>query len=125
MQLVSKQFGELRFSAMGLIMKKVEFVVVTVYLWHTEGFTERNNAILFSVQYFMKLIKLPVIIVGDFNITYETFENSDWCRRLGVVMRHPGVNSTTLLSNNRVIDFVLHSQILDELILDVLSLIHI
>ena len=67
----------------------------------------------------MKLSKLPVITVGDFNITYETFANSGWCERLGVVMKHPGVSSTTLLSNDRVIDFVLYPNILDELVSDV------
>ena len=115
LDVIIKYYGILRFSAMILSMQGVEFVFATVYLWHTEGFTERNITILYQLQYIQRLTKLPIIIAGDFNIPYQSFAESGWCERLNVRMVHPGVKSTTLLSNNRVIDFVLISPILDHL----------
>jgi hypothetical protein len=43
---ISGHYGTLRFAAMILTLKGVEFLIVTLYLWHTEGFTDRNIKIL-------------------------------------------------------------------------------
>lgn len=110
---ISKHYGTLRFAAMILTVKKVDVLVVTLYLWHTEGFTERNQIILSQIQMLKYLLKIPMIVAADFNITFEKFSESGWCERLKVRMVHPGISSTTKLSTNRVIDFVLISLELD------------
>jgi hypothetical protein len=51
------------------------------------------------------LSNLPIIALGDFNIPFKVFQESDWPTRLNVKMIHPGVETTTSQSLNRVIDY--------------------
>jgi len=115
---ISNHYGILRFASMIINIKGVELLLITLYLWHTEGFTERNHVILYQIQYLKVLLGLPAFIIGDFNITFEKFKESGWCERLNVRMLHPGADSTTCKSTNRAIDFSLISLEIDPMFRD-------
>ena len=58
-----------------LTLKGVEFIILTVYLWHTEGFTDRNIKILYQISMLKYLSNLPIIALGDFNIPFKVSRN--------------------------------------------------
>ena len=59
-------------------------VVMSVYLWHTEGMTRRNRSILDRAGQQIKMFKGPWLIAGDLNMTPEHFEADagDWLRKV-------------------------------------------
>ena len=101
---------EPRFAARIVVMQKIEIMLVSVYLWVSEGFSEKNIKILKQIKMLGKLTNKPYIILGDFNIDYTEFVRSEWLDLMDVDPLHPKVNSTTTMSDCRVIDFALISR---------------
>ena len=50
----------LHFSARILKLHKLQVLLVAVYLWTSEGFSDRNNNGLFSTLYLKEILKLPI-----------------------------------------------------------------
>ena len=46
---IQNEFGELRFAAKIIIFHNFELLCVTVYLWCSEGLSNRNNNILYQI----------------------------------------------------------------------------
>jgi hypothetical protein len=99
------QFGPLHFAAKIVILTKVQVLFVSVYLWDSEGLSERNNTILQTIGLMSRYLKLPMIGFGDFNVAFDDFAKSGWCERLQVSLIHPRVPTTLSTTSNRVIDF--------------------
>ena len=59
---------------------------------------------------------MPLICIGDFNLTIHEFNDSIWPDRLKVKTLCPDVSSTLMSTSNRIIDFVLVSKYAEELI---------
>ncbi len=102
---IIKEYGELRFATRIIEFHNVDILVVTLYLWVTEGLSVRNNMILYQTRMLKHLLSLPFFTIGDFNITFEQFVESGWAERFKAKMLHPGTPTTTTASTNRVIDF--------------------
>ena len=71
----------LRFAAKNVKFHSLNLLLVSVYLWCSEGFSERNNVILQQIQMLKMIAGLPLLCIGDFNLTYEEFDKSGWCAR--------------------------------------------
>ena len=106
---MTDQFGPIRFSCKIIKFHKVDVLLVSVYLWCSEGFSVRNNLILHQINIIRNMLKIPMLCIGDFNIPYEEFAESGWINRLQVKMLHPGVTTTLKTTSNRIIDFGLAS----------------
>ena len=53
----------------------------SVYFWHSEGWTPRNEAIVGAVLKRVRTTKHPWLIVCDANMSVEEFEKSFWFRK--------------------------------------------
>jgi len=95
----------LRFAARVVHFKHVQVLMVSLYLWDSEGFSERNNIILVQIKMLKDLLSLPILCVGDFNIKFEDFEASEWPQKMGVDMIHPKMPTTLSSTSDRVIDY--------------------
>ena len=91
LEIVASHFDTmLRFAARIFHFAGVDIVIIYVYLWCSEGFSDRNEAILYQIQMLITLLKLPFLIVGDLNIPIAGFAESGWVERLGAELLHPG-----------------------------------
>ena len=108
-----EQLGKLRFAHKIVSFQSVEVLCVCVYLWHSEGLSERNNNILKQIYIIKNMLKLPILCLGDFNLTYDDFLASGWPQKLRVKMINPPVETTTSASRNRKIDFCFISMEID------------
>ena len=73
-------------------------MIVSIYLWHSEGLTKRNWAILYSAVEAAKRYGGPFMIAGDFNMTPESLAmQHEFLRKAGVVVR--ASNSVTCTGN--------------------------
>ena len=97
----------IRFTSRIVVFKQLELLCITIYLWDSEGFTDRNITLLRQLKMLIDLVGLPWFCVGDFNITFEQFRDSQWPDYLKCKMIHPNMKSTTSQSNDRVIDFAI------------------
>ena len=55
---------------------RLRILLVVVYLYHSEGLSERNQALLASVELLSRTVGLPTMIGGDFNLTREEVASS-------------------------------------------------
>ena len=101
---------ELRFSARIVAFKQSDIIIINAYLWVSEGFSERNQIILRSIHMLAKILKLPWVAVGDWNIPFEEFQKSEWCSFLECDAIDPLVKTTTSMSLKRAIDYALISK---------------
>ena len=109
LDLMDSKFEKRRFAARIISFQSVNVLVIAVYLWCSEGFSERNQSILNQILILKKLLKLPFICFGDFNITFEEFQQSEWPTTFRARMIHPKVKSTISTHSERAIDFGLIS----------------
>ena len=105
----------LRFAARTIRFKGLEVLLITVYLWDSEGLTPRNTQILQQIKMLVSLTGLPFICVGDFNIHCDEFSQSEWPEFLSCEVIHPG-GTTISSAEDRPIDFVLVSYSISKLI---------
>ena len=103
------KLGVLRFACKITIVHDVEIICTTIYLWDSEGFTERNITILQQLYILKRILKLPMFCAGDFSLHHDDFVQSGWANTLHVRVIHPGCNSTLSTTMGRVIDFALVS----------------
>ena len=69
----------------------------------------------------LQLVKLPVIILGDFNIRLIDFKQSGWLTKFRVVPKEiPGATTTLSSATNSLIDFCLVSIELSDFIVSVM-----
>ena len=81
-------------------------MLISVYLWHTEGLTTRNLAILNAAGEAVARHGGPWIMVGDFNMTPEELQGAhEWLRKIGGKITAPREPTCRSVSGGRVIDF--------------------
>ena len=80
------------------------------YLYDGEGMSDRNSNIMYQIMLLKQALRLPLLCVGDFDLTPDEMKASGWLSKLGVVARAPtDTTTTTTLSADRIIDYVLVS----------------
>ena len=118
LDLIKEHFmTELRFAARIIKLKNLEIISITIYLWVSENFSERNQIILRQIHMLQCLVKLPIFCTGDFNVTIQDFMDSQWPDFLDVQVLDPGIASTTTASINRKIDFAFVSKRVSQVFL--------
>jgi len=83
-------------------------LLVSVYLWHEEGLTTRNRAILYAAGDAIRRHGGPWILVGDFNTTPNDVKHSmgKWLERIGGEVCAPGnLTCKNGRGGGRTIDF--------------------
>ena len=76
-----------------------------IYLWDSEGFSDRSVVSLKQLKMLVDLIGLPWVCCGDFNITFDEFLNSEWPDSLKCCVIKPDCETTASTSHNIIIDF--------------------
>ena len=56
--------------------------IISIYLWTSEGLTERNLALLHRLKLLVRTLKGPWIVGGDWNVEPELLQSSGWARYL-------------------------------------------
>ena len=107
--------SKLRMTAAYVRLKSFTLLLITVYLFCSEGFSERNNDIMAQINLLTKLTGLPFIILGDFNVIPEELLASGWLSHLGAKIRTSELPSSTTASTDRNIDMCVHSICLDHI----------
>ena len=64
--------------------------IFSVYFWHSDGWTSRNEALLEAVLKRTRITKHPWLIAYDANMSPEDFEKSLWFRKDQVHAMAPG-----------------------------------
>ena len=84
-------------------------LVVSVYLWHSEGLADRNRKILEVAAEAVVRHGGPWMIVGDFNMTPPDLqaEMDHWLQRINGQIFAPKENTCNSSSGGRVIDFAI------------------
>lgn len=109
----------LRISAKYMRSKGVTYIIATIYLWHSEGFSEWNNLLLLQLHLLAKLTGCPLIIYGDFNIHRDKFIESGWLEFLEVELFSPDTPSTLSTTGDSLIDYVLVSRSISSIVLSI------
>ena len=80
---------------------------MSAYLWHSEGMTLRNRAILEKAGLKARAFQGSWMIAGDFNMTPEELEEEagDLIRRIGGVVIRPAQPTCKSNSGGRTIDY--------------------
>lgn len=80
---------------------------MSVYLWHSEGATPRNRAILEQAGLKAKSLQWPWMLAGDFNVTPDELEEDagDWLRKIGGVVVKSDSPTCRSASGGRIIDY--------------------
>ena len=79
--------------------------LVSVYLWHTEGLSQRNLDLLQCLAGVLRQLRGPWIVGGDFNLTPDMLRTSGWLFLVNGVLHSPGVATC----KGRQIDFFVTS----------------
>ncbi len=108
----------LRFAARIITVKHLSVLFVTVYLWSAEGLTQRNCDILRSIDMIRKLVRLPLVCLGDFDLQLQEFLASGWLEFFDACILDPRVASTLKVSTSRVIDFGFVSKSIHQMFLE-------
>ena len=83
-------------------------MIISIYLWHSEGFSDRNWNILFAAIDAAKKYGGPFIIAGDFNLAPEQMAaQADFLRKSGVSVRAPNAVTCAGTGGGSEIDFCL------------------
>ena len=106
----------LRFAARTLRLKHVTVIMCTVYLWSTEGLSDRNVTILMQLNLLQKALSLPLFCIGDFNMLSTELVSSGWAETLKVNVKCPSYGNTSINSAaDRMIDYILISKSIDHI----------
>ena len=103
------QNNYVRFAARLIVSKQLEILIISIYLWDSEGFSDRNIILLKRLKMVTDLVGLPWICSGDFNLTSDEFKQSEWPDFLRCVVIEPCCETTVSTSQNRIIDFTIVS----------------
>jgi ribonuclease HI len=86
-------------------------VLASVYLWHSEGLTDRNLALLYAAGDAVIAHGGPWVLAGDFNMTPEELAVADtWLRRVGGRVFAPALPTCRSSGGGRAIDFFIVDQ---------------
>ena len=69
--------GRIRVSFVNAVLTGGLYVV-SIYLWHSEGLSERNLTLLHSLGRLLASLRAPWIVAGDWNIIPSLLEKSGW-----------------------------------------------
>ena len=116
--IVSHFQAPLRLAARILHLKGCDVTVVSLYLRCSVGLDYENNIRLRQIHMLVQILGLPVIAVGDFNITVQDFQDSGWPELLKVKVLHTGARTTLATHSDRPIDFGLISNSISEMYID-------
>ena len=73
---ISDHFNtNIRFAAKILSVRRYDILVISVYLWDSEGFSSRNSCIMQQIHMLASLIGLPFVCMGDFNIHAQEMQD--------------------------------------------------
>ena len=96
----------LRLAASRLYLNKgITVILVSVYLWHTEGLFQRNKSILNQINTLRLLTNLPIICYCDFNMKPGVIEESGWLDTLCMSLVRPDAQSTLKTASDSLIDY--------------------
>ena len=109
-QIESETSETIRFAARILRCRGFSCVLVSLYLKCSVGLNETNNTRLKQVHILSKILGLPFICLGDFNVCKEELIKSGWPQFLKCEVVLPSDATTTLRNTTgRVIDYMLIS----------------
>ena len=82
-------------------------LIISIYLFDSEGLTQRNRAILSRAGEIIRKHGGPWIIGGDFNCTPQDLqgEMGSWLKQIGGEIRAPGNLTCRTATGGRTIDF--------------------
>ena len=82
-------------------------LLVSIYLWHTEGLTDRNRALLDMAGAVISEFGGPWLLAGDFNMEPGALaaEAADWLHRIGGKVVAPTAATCRSANGVRTIDF--------------------
>ena len=82
-------------------------MVLSLYLWHSEGLSRRNLELLWAAGEVIAEHGGPWILGGDFNMTPgDLAAAKEWLNRIGGDIRAPDVPTCRSLNGGRIIDFL-------------------
>jgi hypothetical protein len=93
------------FACRILNFKDISILFVVLYLKDSVGLDEQNHNTLTQLYMLVVLLGIPFICVGDFNIKYEDFIQTEWLSKFKAAPLHPAMKTSTSLCTDRVIDF--------------------
>ena len=94
-------------------------LLVSTYLWHSEGLSERNIRILGAIASILARHGGPWIIGGGFNIPPSGLlsgEGQDWLRRSNGVVRASGTLTSSVGHGNEIDYFIVDNRIVDQVV---------
>ncbi len=113
---ISEHFGStIWLSACTIQFKGAVVISASIYLWCSEGLSERNNIILLKLNMLVNILKLPLICFGDFNLIPQEFLDGGWCEQLQVKIIYPNSSTTISTAQDRPIDFGLISTSIEHM----------
>ena len=81
-------------------------MVISVYLWHSEGLSDRNMSVLHAAGDAIAKFGGPWLMGGDFNMTPAELQRAHaWLKQIGGQIRAPELPTCRSATGGRVIDF--------------------
>ena len=99
------------FVAVYARLKKVTILFVSLYLYASEKFSDRNKNILFQVQLLLNITGFNAVIYGDFNLLPDELMHSGWVDRFKCQIFKCSRTSTLKINKTSHIDFSLFQTI--------------
>ena len=78
-----------RFAGIFRRLKGGAIMMVTIYLWTGEGLSNRNWLILHQISTLCRMVTMPIIILGDFNMAPEILFQAGIITYLDLVIMKP------------------------------------
>jgi ribonuclease HI len=85
-------------------------MLLSVYLWHSEGMTARNVELLEAAGAAIAQYGGPWVLAGDFNMTPEQLSEHDWLRSVGGIVKAPDDTTCKSAFGGRTIDYFVVDQ---------------
>jgi len=98
-----------------MTIKGATFIVASIYLTVGEELSEQNYNKLLMAKQISSILKLPIMILGDFNIHSQALIESGWLTILDLVLVTPKYKKDP---PNRIIDYLVCSRELEKSSLD-------
>lgn len=104
------------FEAGILRIRSLSILIVIIYFHHGEGLSTRNYANISQIHYLVKILRLPLLLMGDFNMPPSTFASSGFLELWHAHILTTELVSTITTTNNSEshLDYVVHSKCLSD-----------
>ena len=96
-------------------LKHFSLLLVSIYLYDSEGLSARNLAILSQLYYLVLALNIPFICMGDFNMTPEDLHVSGFVSLLRAQLGDTTLDSTLYTSTKSNYDFCMYSTSISHL----------